>query len=271
MSRASAGFADFFPSAPSVIKQKRSRATKDGQRDTKDFGTQASVPSAGRQPAADGDSIPGGRHSATQLDGGDVAKSEHSSLAQDDPEWISGDRFSGIGSASETSTTSSVFSSSANPTTTMPIANGNQSYNSLTPLTNTELSPPDKPLTPSHVKTNGAPYTHTHAPDSKFNINEETITPCSTPPEPRKQARAEGKCVKGSKITYDPELDKKLSSKDRKKFKPQYKNFGQEVCLNNLLAVYLISGPECGPEFCGLSKADIARLPTGNRATKQGS
>jgi len=34
---------------------------------------------------------------------------------------------------------------------------------------------------------------------------------------------------RGTKIVYDPELDEKLALKDKRKVKPRYRSFGEEV------------------------------------------
>ena len=57
--------------------------------------------------------------------------------------------------------------------------------------------------------------------------DEPGLTPVRTPPTPRMSARATGKVIKGCRVTYDPELDKK-ASKDKKRQKPQYRDFGAE-------------------------------------------
>ncbi|KAH0551499.1 hypothetical protein GP486_007286, partial [Trichoglossum hirsutum] len=57
------------------------------------------------------------------------------------------------------------------------------------------------------------------------------MTPLHTPlplPPPRQTARPEGKVVKGCKITYDPDLDRTATSKERKKRTPIYRNFGEK-------------------------------------------
>ncbi|KPI45433.1 Histone-lysine N-methyltransferase, H3 lysine-4 specific [Cyphellophora attinorum] len=52
------------------------------------------------------------------------------------------------------------------------------------------------------------------------------MTPSHTPPVHRKSARDDGLCVKGTKCTYDPELDKSLSRKDKRDTKASFEEFG---------------------------------------------
>jgi len=151
----------------------------------------------------------------------------------DEPQVISpGDLVNSIGSASSlSSTASSIFSGNL---PTMPAYGaGASGPPSLTPITNTESSPPAKTLSPRAAKRtydqmqNGtSPYP---AHDASSQNATSTITPIQTPPDPPKQARPGLKEVKGVKCTYDPEIDDKLSSADRKRYKARYKAFGAEV------------------------------------------
>jgi len=104
---------------------------------------------------------------------------------------------------------------------------------SLTPITNTESSPPAKTLSPRAAKRtydqmqNGTSPYRAHEASSQNATG--TMTPIQTPPDPPKQARPGPKDIKGIKCTYDPEIDDKLSSADRKRYKARYKAFGAEV------------------------------------------
>ncbi|KAE9974189.1 hypothetical protein EG328_003975 [Venturia inaequalis] len=102
----------------------------------------------------------------------------------------------------------------------------------LTPLTNAESSPSNgKMLSPRSTKRtyddmrNGASESPYLAPTTD---TPGTITPVQTPPENRLQARPGPGVVKGLKITLDPVLDHKVSSKERKTLKPTYREFGAE-------------------------------------------
>jgi histone-lysine N-methyltransferase SETD1 len=138
-----------------------------------------------------------------------------------------------VGSASSlSSAASSVFSTNF---ATSSYSGATFSMAALTPLTNAESSPPGKPLSPSSTKRsfeqmqNGAGTSPYLAPSGDSRAVSATITPVQTPPEPNLQARPGPGVVKGSKLIYDPEVDQNLSSKERKKYKPRYKDFGAEV------------------------------------------
>lgn len=148
----------------------------------------------------------------------------------------SGDLLNGVGSASSlASTVSSVFSN--NQTTMSSYPGQTSSLHALTPLTNTDSSPPGKPLSPRSAKlsddtmhaTTTSPYT---APSADLSQNvSETMTPVHTPPEHGRQARPGPGEPKGFRLFYDPMLDPKLSQlsqSEQKKPKPRYKTFGEQ-------------------------------------------
>ncbi|CZT51503.1 related to regulatory protein SET1 [Rhynchosporium secalis] len=219
MSRASsASFAQFFPTAPRAAKDKAKEREKvkiissdspiiRTATDTKTYMPKLSVDDA---PSHYGE---GGT--------ADIAGSGHDE----------GDILNGVGSASShSSTVSSVFSSAAQQN---QLSAAGSNHLNMTPLTNIGSSP-------NHV---ASPSQHkSAAPDSSFNgsSSEKPHTPHDIPlsdhtakadtllADPRVYARAPNRCVKGSAITYDPLLDKKLSSKDMKKAKPIYKDIGLE-------------------------------------------
>jgi histone-lysine N-methyltransferase SETD1 len=150
-----------------------------------------------------------------------------------------------VGSASSlSSTASSVFSNTiASHAPDGALSN----MSALTPLTNAESSPSNsKMLSPQSTKRtydemrNGdtaSPYLAAAA-DSR--AASRTITPVQTPPEKHLQARPGPGEVKGLKITLDPILDHKVSSKERKTLKPTYREFGAEV-RSTSMRVYLLT------------------------------
>lgn len=225
-------FAAFFPAAPSVLQQKRKRSTpKIGTDETASNTTLTSdtgVPSLSQN----------GKHEDKDKT---VRNPDYVSAEYEEKATVNGDTgdlLNGVGSASSlTSTVSSVFSNSSQNAMQTHQSSGAGSI-ALTPLTNHEYSPPDKPSSPRHSKavvyssqTNGNVTdqhngsTHLQAPDS------DTITPAATPPSTRVPARPGPGEAKGLKAIYDPELDQKLSSKDKKKLKIRYRKFGEEVSL----------------------------------------
>ncbi|WEW60358.1 histone methyltransferase set1 [Emydomyces testavorans] len=220
MSRAPAGFADFFPTAPSVLQKKRSKAVQDRQT-SKPKGEKAS--SLGRSSIASNDSA-ADTLTDYPVKAADGLNGEASHLVHEDTNLTPGDA-NGITSSSSLSTGSSVFSSASVP---LGIAkpNGVHSY-ALTPLTNTDSSPPCKIESPLGPKAASADMLLELAPScSALNgPGPTTITPLHTPPTAGVHARPANNEVKGYKITYDPDLDRKLSSKDKRK-KPQYGAFG---------------------------------------------
>lgn len=221
MSRSSKGFADFFPTAPSVLQQKRSKAAQLRKR-PKSPSIAPTLPKA----QADKVALPNGGD-------GENLGVEHTSTTQDDSECVPGDLLNGVGSASSTSTTSSVFSTS-HGAVHMAHTNDTHKSTSLTPLTTADSSPPLNSLgSPSHSRLLNGPFSskNSNRSPSRQKVMEASATPrlqFSHPPS-RIQARPAAGEAKGLKIVYDPDLDKKLSSKERKSRQPQYEPFGQNV------------------------------------------
>ncbi|KAI9766528.1 MAG: histone methyltransferase set1 [Geoglossum simile] len=242
MSRASAGFADFFPTAPSVLQQKQKQAARQRQRArAKPVEPPVPVPIHPETVAATSASIQDDPvESPTLVNGGTNGaggggSGEQGTPAQDDNESVQGDILNGVGSASShTSTVSSVFSATNHPAT-YSTAGGASNAHTLTPLTNTDSSPPGRAATPpSQLKTTNPNSIPKYDPTYDCQAVDESadpaasMTPSYTPPPPRPTARAEGKVVKGYKITYDPDLDRTATSKERKKRTPVYQEFGEE-------------------------------------------
>ena len=238
MSRASKGFADFFPTAPSVLQQKRTKTAQHRKRPK---------PSAAEEPVAHDIS------QSTHVNTGNVdvehplvtngiyrtdTTTEPSPAIQEETESIQGDLLNGVGSASSSSTASSVFSNH-HPTEAISNGNGGILLATLTPLTNTDSSPPgrtDSPpkrakqlsLTSINVPSEAPPVLPAHTDMEQMSA---ALTPISSPRSGPSQARPGRGEPKGTKALYDPELDKKLNSKDKKSRKVQYTTFGEEVCL----------------------------------------
>lgn len=191
MSRASAGFADFFPTAPSVLSQKRVKV-KDRRGKSCDGETQ---PSDLRTPSAPSASATGGVSKDPAADG--VINQSSSSTAE--------------GSAAAPLTHKEL-----NGTLPPTVADSHppSHIDTLTPLTNTESSPPRKVAGSPKVAGKNAVAIHPKAEPSKS-----SVTPIHTPPTPQSQTRQEI-VVKGRKIVYDPDLDKRPSKEKRRK--PEY-------------------------------------------------
>ncbi|KAK5024150.1 histone methyltransferase set1 [Exophiala sideris] len=211
-------FADFFPTAPSVITQRKPSKLLDIDkslpRRTDDLAEDAhakstSNPASLNLPASGSSSTP-------QL--GNSTKLSSDKLTQEDNDRFSADLLNGVGSASSSSTASSVFSAPL----TNAIAMSGTNHPTLTPLTNSDSPPNGKSISPipenAHVPMNGIAATSS--------LNAGSMTPLHTPPAHRRTAREPSFQPKGSKCTYDPELDKNLNSKDKRKMKAQFEDFG---------------------------------------------
>lgn len=234
MSRSSKGFADFFPTAPSVLQQKRSKAAQLRKKPQSPSNSQSksqfvsSLPTT--LPKAQGDiaALPNGGDSGSLC-------VEHTSTIQDDSECIPGDLLNGVGSASSTSTTSSIFST-GHGAAYMAHTNDAHKSTSLTPLTTADSSPPPNSLgSPSHSRLPNGPFqggkSNRSPPHHQVVDSSMVSRPHFSQLPSRKRARPAAGEAKGLKIVYDPELDRKLSSKERKSRQPQYEPFGESVSL----------------------------------------
>ena len=237
MSRALKGFADFFPTAPSVLQQKRSKTAQHRKRPKSSVVEEPAVHEFSQSTHVDTANAHVERPLiANGIHRGDIT-TEPSPVTQEEIESIQGDLLNGAGSASSSSTTSSVFSSH-HRTDVVSNTNGGILLATLTPLTNTDSSPPGRndsppkcakqiPITSVNVHNEAAPVFLTHTDMDQIPA---TLTPISSPGSGPSQARPGRGEPKGTKAIYDPELDKKLSSKDKKSRKVQYVTFGEEVC-----------------------------------------
>lgn len=145
-----------------------------------------------------------------------------------------GDTLNTVGSASShSSAASSVFSNHLSAYST---SDSRYNMNTLTPLTQSESSPPGKPPSPRSQKrtyadmqngTSKSPYL---APDSTSRAVPETITPVQTPPEPHSQALPGPGKVTCIKRVYDPINDKSLKTeKEKRQATPTYRTITNEV------------------------------------------
>ena len=231
MSRSSKGFADFFPTAPSVLQQKRSRAAQNRRRpkpESVSDPTLTYVPKAPRAPSdggSEGDTI-NGVHI-------DEARIDPTSAAREDNDCVHGDLLNEVASASSTSTSSSVFSTGQRALG-MAHANDHHNSTSLTPLTNLDSSPPAGSL-PSPKRKRNHETVVSVGTSRRSPVHESLQTAFQpriydyTPLQKRDQARPGAGEIKGAKIKYDPDRDKSLTSKERKARVAEYTNFGKEV------------------------------------------
>ena len=228
MSRSSKGFADFFPTAPAVLKaRKKSRSPiNPGHRLS-----QAS-PSKAAPVHRESDGV--GLISAST--NGNLSSFSEKRPIHEDPESSRVDMVHEIGSASSTSTTSSIFSSKYISGRFGP-NNGPQNPTDLTPLTNIDSSPrANGVLSPAkksniHSGTVAGPTPASPSEESVGKGYSPTESESGQTPEPdRPNARPSKGEAKGYRITYDPATDKLGKAKDKKNREAQYEPFGQDVC-----------------------------------------
>ncbi|KAJ5083840.1 hypothetical protein N7456_013267 [Penicillium angulare] len=187
MSRASVGFADFFPTAPSVIQQKR---IKPGDQRGKDSHVLTEPGSPSTSPGGAPDIMAGAASAPSIQPLSSLQEEELTAPAQ----------------------TKATLAPSASVATHPPV-------DALTSLTNVESSPLRKAPSPPS-KMSGDKLSSN---DTILNIDstKPSVTPIHTPPTPQSQVRSEN-VVKGCRILYDPELDKRSSREKEKRRKIEY-------------------------------------------------
>ena len=246
-------FADFFPNAPSVVQQRNSSKHVDvskariepspprvGDVEAKSASTPTSANIA---PATSRSTTK--RMGATNLD--------NISLAREESDAYSGEFLNGVGSASSTSTVSSIFSA-ANP---VPSAVNGYHLSTLTPLTNSDSSPRGKMISPMHEHNNDAVMQNHVTSTSPAGA----MTPVRTPPAPGRSARESDLRPKGTKCIYDPELDKKLGSKEKRKLKAQFEEFGTKREHNVQPTDPRRAMPDYNKGMIGKTKAKLRPTP----------
>ncbi|EFE32081.1 uncharacterized protein ARB_00972 [Trichophyton benhamiae CBS 112371] len=275
MSRASAGFADFFPTAPSVLQKKRSSKAAAGQ----DAGSRLRGRSAaadffaeehhddeehaaggGPSPSSASSSTAEQTETATPTDPYSAGSAGSAGSAAGSAAAANGGVVARVGSSSSTATESS---SSAAATTTL---NG-MSACALTPLTTTDSSPPRKSGSPmlsssrladseqSSISTATSAsasasaveyekYHHHHHHDQDH--AKAVVASSRLPPPPR-----------GYKLVYDPDLDKRPPASRDKRRKPQYVAFGEGEPASDA-AVAAAAEPELGQNLGPASPAVVS-------------
>ena len=227
MSRApGASFAQFFPTAPRAAKDKAKEREKSKS---------MSIDSPSIRPAADTKAAASNSRVDDSCSSRGVGESiptapDAAPPPAEDNESLQGDLLNGVGSASShTSAVSSVFSVPAQQPN-ISASGASRNLSSLTPLTNADSSP-SRTTSPSHYKS-GVPATNSTWFSTEKAVGQDDVLQAQTvfadqpPPEPRVFARDPNKGVKGIICTYDPLLDRKLSSNEKKKARPTYKEFG---------------------------------------------
>ncbi|KAI4169126.1 MAG: hypothetical protein LQ343_005920 [Gyalolechia ehrenbergii] len=233
MSRSSKGFADFFPTAPSVLQQrKRPRPTEDrhgpASASTRGGSSQQHQSASSRVAKSEAklnqqqvSSVKGDPEAATSLQ------------VQEEGDGNQGDLLNGIGSASSSSTASSVFSAT-NRVLNPANQQGSNHCTSWTPLTHVDASPArDAMDSPPRDRSGTAKVAAAEQYNGDFGVGNNTGSVASPRALTSKPARnlsarpAKGE-VKGEKAQYDPYLDKKLSKNEQRVAKPVHILFGQK-------------------------------------------
>jgi histone-lysine N-methyltransferase SETD1 len=243
--------ADFFPTAPSVIQQRKSSKLPDLDK------SKLRRPDERTEDANAKDN-----HLRHALNSSSTAShplspaKQHHLAKSEDTDHYAGDLLNGVGSASSSSTASSVFSA-ALANAAMPGAHP-LNLSTLTPLTSSDSPPNGKLISPT-----GDSGSHTAMDSSKpaSCLHQGSMTPLHTPPTRRRTARDSSSDVKGSKCTYDPELDKTLNSKDKRKLKPQFEDFGTKPEDNFLPPDPRLSIPNYTKGVVGKGKAKFRPAP----------
>lgn len=187
MSRASAGFADFFPTAPSVLQKKRPKTAQEWRKvHTDEPSERSEVP----VPVAQ-ESVNGGSSLTTDRD-------PHTPSDLRDLELTGAHAHS----------TDVALPPSANPL--LP------QIDTLTPLTNAESSSPGKATSSSQPKPSGDTVIDI-ASRSDPTPPRSSVTQIQTPPTPQSQTQHIEPRVIGCKVVYDPDLDKRTSSKEKRR------------------------------------------------------
>ncbi|KAJ5130174.1 Histone-lysine N-methyltransferase [Penicillium bovifimosum] len=197
MSRASAGFADFFPTAPSVIQQKRFKTQeRRGKSQAEDQRSEAP-----KFPLSTASGAPATVEKPLKFDITDGAETRTPPVKERE------------------STTSAKPKSEEDRTGPPPPPAANSvpsQIDTLTPVTNAESSPPCKEISPSQLKTAGEASPGLSS-RPKTETTKSSITPIHAPPTPQSQTRLVELRVTGCKVVYDPDLDRRTSSKEKKK------------------------------------------------------
>ncbi|OHE95909.1 SET domain-containing protein [Colletotrichum orchidophilum] len=221
--QSSASFAQFFPAAPRVARDRANEREKAKAKVQDSAGGLQSRSKSGGTPLVNGTT---GERSS----GADGLPTDTSQQPHDGHESPIGDTLNAVGSASSyASTGSSVFSAAARQAVSSGISHIPTS--SGTPLTSIE--------SPSYSGNAALPKTimlqahNTDRGEATVSLNTPTSRLNSSLPEPyphieRIPARDPNRSRKGIKCTYDPFNDRTLSKHGRKDAKPIYKEFGLE-------------------------------------------
>ncbi|EAW11121.1 histone methyltransferase SET1 [Aspergillus clavatus NRRL 1] len=207
MSRTSAGYADFFPTAPSVLQQRRIKAPRDHSL-IKD--RPGSEPKDGQLPSPENTIANISTNSSTL---------EFPITTIHTGQEKTQSRETGRINLDTTSTGSSILSSTLAQSSLAQLKE--LQIDTLTPLTNAGSSPPQR-SSPCQSKSAGGIAEYNKPSNFVTEEAKLVVTPLHTPPTPQSQTPRGGD-IKGSKLIYDPDIDKRSSKEKRRK--PQYVDF----------------------------------------------
>lgn len=233
MSRSSKGFADFFPTAPSVLQQKRSKASQDRRRHQSPSAGQTCSSSAPPAPPAPSDGEGEGDTTANGTLNGHL-NAMPNSLTHEENDIANSDIAHEVGSTSSTSTTSSIFSAVTRDAN-MAHHDGPHKSTSLTPLTNTDSSPrangnnspPKRRIYDEHLSVGNSALSPQRDQLEGASIHQ-GFDPARAQLPTAPSARPGKGEIKGFKAVYDPDLDKTLKGKEKRSRQVQYSPFGEE-------------------------------------------
>lgn len=231
MSRApAASFAQFFPSAPRAAKDKAKEREK-SKSHISDSSTRAQAADGSLGPSQAFVDDASSKRPAREYN---IPVTDSAAPSAEDNASPLGDILNGVGSASSyASTISSAFSAPALPTN-MSTFGSAPNVSSLTPLTTIDSSP-NPAASPNRDKQNNASDSVANQRSIQNDVpHAQAAQADSAPSDPRIHARDPTRGIRGTICTYDPNLDRKLSSNEKKKAKPIYKEFGL-VRIHNLL------------------------------------
>jgi histone-lysine N-methyltransferase SETD1 len=239
MSRApSASFAQFFPSAPRAAKDK----AKEREKSRSQIPDSSAKPRAADSPLGPSQSRAEDAGSIRSAGEGNIRATDSAALPTEENASPPGDILNGVGSASSYASTISSASSAPAQPTSMSTFGSAPNVSSLTPLTTIDSSPnpaaspnPDKQINASGYMAN-RPSSQDDAPDT---LRAPAAMAGHEPSDTRIHARDPARGIKGAICTYDPILDRKMGSNDKKKAKPIYKEFGL-VRIHNLLGSVIL-------------------------------
>lgn len=214
-------FSHFFPTAA------KRKAAKERQKSTSEVAAVASHPAT---PLPEDETTPA---SSNLLNDTGRQSNPHTSIPPDQHDKLSppqdpGDLLNDVGSASSlASTSSSIFSTVAGTKSGQSCAEA--TFNSLTPLTNHESSPPHLALSPK-LKSRPLPISQTQINESSkpAAMSASSMAADTLAVRVAKALPGSGQ-PRGMKIVYDPDLDATLAIKDRRKAKPRYEPLAEEV------------------------------------------